>query len=122
MRRLFFGAWSPSGDVDFNLGTPVAGWTVGGNSTELTGCNGERAIGRTVHLDRDLAHTKRMGKTCGQMASRQSPALTLYRVPKPSPSGDDRGAWVCVGLAVLVGLTTWAVASISVWMAPLISR
>lgn len=29
-----------------------------------------------------------------------------------------RGAWVGVGLAVLVGLTTWAVASVSVWMAP----
>jgi hypothetical protein len=29
-----------------------------------------------------------------------------------------RGAWVGAGLVVLVGLTTWAVASVSVWMAP----
>ena len=29
-----------------------------------------------------------------------------------------RGRWVGAGLVVLVGLTTWAVASVSVWMAP----
>src|SRR5271155_4010405 len=29
-----------------------------------------------------------------------------------------RGAWVGAGLVVLVGLTTWVVASVSVWMAP----
>jgi hypothetical protein len=29
-----------------------------------------------------------------------------------------RGAWVGAGMVVLVGLTTWAVASVSVWMAP----
>ena len=98
---------------------PAAGWTGGVNPTGLTGCHGERAIGRTVHLDRDLAHTKRTTQTGSPTASRSRPRSSLADSRAVALGRRLRGlSGVRVGLVVLVGLTTWAVASVSVWMVP----
>ena len=97
---------------------PVAGWTVGATRRDYRPKSvNVRQAGRSILIATSRTPNARprpaarglRGKVRAQLVS-NSQAVALGRRLRTAGLG--------AGLVVLVGLTTWAVASVSVWMAP----